>query len=360
MDVQVGVAVIALVASIASAGVSWWGNRRIEGFKAEQDRQNLLLQDTITRAQAAEKARQDEESAEQAALRAYRFEALKRLYTQVQPLMFQMRGALQQARDHAVNLARASRNGNLGAGSESWMRDAEYYLPATMYRFMLPAAYQRLMEEHLALVDLSLDPTTALVYALLGEYARAWRSDYDIAPTFYGTGGYAPVEATAEEPHPVPNAPDGRDARQGLYAGWRDTMVDHLIVEGETPRLLRFGAFVNALQRSRGPMLNAFGPLAEQLQVFEPATRPVQWAILLALGSLAELTDWALAEGPLADPTARWAALARDPEYWKALSFQADPAAERVVAVQKCVIAFVDGALRHAMAVARPLRTQPA
>ncbi len=137
------------------------------------------------------------------------------MYTQVQPLLFQTRGALQQARDHALNLARASRDGHLGAGKDSWMRDANYYLPATMYRFMLPAAYQRMMEQHLALLDLSLDPRMSLVYALLGEYLIAWRSDFDIAATLYGHGAYAPVDPTENAPRPVPTAP----GRAGCAAG---------------------------------------------------------------------------------------------------------------------------------------------
>jgi hypothetical protein len=353
VDIQIIVALIALAGTIGNAIFTWWSSRQNDKFKAEQEQRNLQLQANITAAQAAWQARQDEESAEHAALREYRFEALKRLYTQVQPLLFQMRGALQQARDHALNLARASRDGHLGAGKDSWMRDANYYLPATMYRFMLPAAYQRMMEEHLALVDLSLDPKTSLVYALLGEYLIAWRSDYDIAATLYGPGAYVPVDATENAPRPVPTAPDGQDAWQGLLAGWRDTMVDQLIIEDKTTaRPMRFGAFVNALQDESGTVLQAFAPLAEQLQVFDPASRPVQWAILLILASLAELTEWVLAQNTSVDPAVRWAELAHDQAHWDALSFRPNPSDDAVAKGRACVINFMDTALRRAKAAA--------
>ena len=69
------------------------------------------------------KARLQDETAEKNAFRDYRYDALKHLYEEVQPLLFQLRGPLQQMVDHTQNLARAARSGDLDPGPDNWIRD---------------------------------------------------------------------------------------------------------------------------------------------------------------------------------------------------------------------------------------------
>ncbi len=99
-------------------------------------------------------------------------------------------------------------------------------------------------------------------------------------------------------------------------------------------------------------MLQAFAPLAEQLQVFDPAIRPVQWVILLILASLAELTEWVLAQNTSVDPAERWKELADKQAHWEALSFRPNASDEAVAKCRACVINFTNSALCRAKAAA--------
>jgi hypothetical protein len=91
--------------------VSLVATRSLERFKAEHGRAVALLQGQIQQEQAVQSALLSDANAETQAARQYRFDALKRLYVEVSPLLFQMREPVQQARDQVKNLARAARDG---------------------------------------------------------------------------------------------------------------------------------------------------------------------------------------------------------------------------------------------------------
>jgi hypothetical protein len=275
--------------------------RRLERFKAEHGRALALLQGQIQREQAVQSALLSDANAETQAVRQYRFDALKRLYVEVSPLLFQMREPMQQARDQVKNLARAARDGNLGVGDDSWIVRDDYYSRVTMYRLMLPAVYYRLLQRRLALVDLSLDVRVATIYALLTEYIRALRADFDLARSIYPSTQYRPDRE--------PRSPDGSDVRQGLLAGWRDIIVDALLVKDDYGlRAKRFGEFETEVEieycQPPGPGTTAFQPLWTLLKGFEPKARPVLWALLVALALLSEMIDRVLSSRDITDVVA--------------------------------------------------------
>lgn len=351
MDTTVIVALItaglALIAAVFSALWTAHSSARLEAFKTDQAMKLALLQGNVSAAQAALSARYTDENAERAAQRDYRYEALKHLYTEVQPLLFQMRGPLRQASDHLLNLARASREGDLGRGPASWWLQGSYYLNATMYRFTLPAAYHRLMGSHLALIDVSLDRKTALVYALLDEYVRAWRADFDLADLIYGKGVYKAID------NPV--AADGHDAQQGLFAGHRDEMIDLFLVGKDNDlRARRFGEFETAMRDHDNAATIA--PLKTILIGSAPAQRPVLWAILLILGSLAEVIEWVLQQGGVPDPLEKGRAMAEDDVRWRNLSHATDVNQKDVAAMRDLVTKYMQDALDRVVKAAPPGR----
>jgi len=101
------------------------------------------------------KAELEESQAERKAQRDYRYDAIKRLYTDLQPLLFQLSELCESAYGHTRSLARTARNGNLGTGADSWWVGNDYYLISTVYRLLVPLAVVELMHRQLTLVDLS-------------------------------------------------------------------------------------------------------------------------------------------------------------------------------------------------------------
>lgn len=230
---------------------------------------------------------------EAAARRAYEYEALKRLYTEVEPLLFQVESAAAGARDRALNLARAARSGAL-AGEKSWLGEESYYLVSTLHALMRPAIYFRLLERRITSIDLSLDPSKAIVFALLREYERALGADFDLAQQ-------APAlvyDPNAESELPIEGA--GR-FRQGLVAGRRETAIEALIAReaGEQPRAKSFGELERGL--ANDPALQPdLLPIIAILKNFSPAERPVFWRIVILQAVLARLILAVLeAEGPV-------------------------------------------------------------
>jgi hypothetical protein len=283
--------------------------RSVERFKAEHGRALALLQGQIQGEQAVQSALLSDANAETQAARQYRFDALKRLYVEVSPLLFQVREPVQQARDQVKNLARAARDGNLGAGDDSWIARDDYYSRVTMYRLMQPAVYYRLLQRRLALVDLSLDARVATIYALLTEYIRALCADFELARSIYPSTPYRPDNEQ--------RSPDGSDMRQGLLAGWRDIIVDALLVKDDDGlRAKRFGEIETELEIKNGQRLEpttiALQPLWTLLKDFEPLGRPVLWALLVVLALLSEMVDRVLWSRDLIDVVALGRAVAAD------------------------------------------------
>src|SRR3954447_7652784 len=61
----------------------------------------------------------------------YRYDAIKQLYTDLQPLFFQLSELCESAYLHTRGISRAARQGRLGAGPQSWWR-GDYYLRSTV------------------------------------------------------------------------------------------------------------------------------------------------------------------------------------------------------------------------------------
>lgn len=219
---------------------------------------------------------------EAAARRAYEYDALKRLYTEVEPLMFQVEGAAAGARDRAINLARAARQGAL-EGERSWLAEEGYYLISSAHALLRPAGCYRLLERRITSIDLSLDPTKAIVFALLREYERALGADFDLGQT----NPQLVYDPNADSELPIDS---GGRFRQGMVAGRREVCIDALIVRepGEQPRVCSFGELERGLTDT--PQIKAaLAPYVAILKGFSPTTRPVAWRIILVQAVLARL-----------------------------------------------------------------------
>jgi len=216
---------------------------------------------------------------ERNAQRDYRYEAMKRLYTDLQPLLFQLAELCESAYLHTRGLARTARNGNLGAGPESWLDDPEddYYLLSTVYRVLVPVAVIDLMRRRLTFVDLTVDEELAEQYRFARALASTWNSGFDIAgkdPRLE----YRPHDRDA--PSLAAEAP-GVYGLQHLYAGEVDAVVSCLVVADPDGRVRprTYGEFEQAHRQPDAR--DRVAPAVELFTAFHPRTHPVLWRMLV-------------------------------------------------------------------------------
>jgi hypothetical protein len=228
------------------------------------------------------KAELSESQAERKAQRDYRYDAIKRLYTDLQPLLFQLSELCDSAYQHTRGLARTARNGDLGAGPESWLVSDEYYLLSTVYRLLVPVAVVQLMQRRLTFVDLSVNEELREQYRFARALVRTWNSGFDIAgkkPELT----YKPHDR--EAPARVVGQPDVYGL-QHLYAGQVDRIATCLVISEADGRLrqLTYGEFEDLYKK--GTAQESAAPAVELFRAFHPRTSPVLWRMLVVQSHL--------------------------------------------------------------------------
>jgi hypothetical protein len=227
------------------------------------------------------KAELAESQAERNAQRDYRYEAIKRLYTDLQPLLFQLSEVSGSAYKHTRGLARTARNGQLGTGPDSWLHD-KYYLLSTVYRLLVPVAVVTLISRRLTLVDLSLDDELRSQYRFAHALAGTWNSGFDLAekePALPYKPHHRDAEALAVEQPSVYGL-------QHLFAGQIDQIVTCLLVADPDGRVRHrtYGEFEDAFKA--GSISNQVAPAVKLLSTFHPRTHPVLWRMLVVQAHL--------------------------------------------------------------------------
>ena len=212
-----------------------------------------------------------------AARRAYEYEARKRLYSQVEPLLFHLHESLEEAHYRVRSLARTSRSGNLRGGRASWLGGDGYYLRSTMYKLVLPVVHFRLMQRRVTFVDLTLDDSIGLRYKLMKLYVRSFTDDFTLA-------NFQP--AIAYNPNVDHGTGVRAEPRQALVLGDLENVADLLIVGADdSARAMQFGEFEALLDAT--PRNESLGELVAMFLHFSPESRPVLARLLMAQACLA-------------------------------------------------------------------------
>jgi hypothetical protein len=226
------------------------------------------------------KAQLSNEAAERAARRDYEYEALKRLYAEVEPIRFQLVEASESAASFIEGLARRSTKKEI-PGS---LPDGNYLSLATIYTLLLPAACFRILSRQVTLVDLQLSPPIHLQYLIAKHCYLAFTHDAMIARiagllyTPYSEGWQTLRET---DPHTF--------RRQGFALGRLDNALDELIHPlGDRVRLLSFGEWEAKMYASRkdpdgrfAHYNSALGAAVDLFADFDINSRPVLWRILV-------------------------------------------------------------------------------
>jgi hypothetical protein len=232
------------------------------------------------------KAELADEASVRNARRTYEFDARKRLFSQLGPLLFQLFEATEGSYYRVVSLVRTQKLDHLGRGEKSWL-DAfgHYYFNSTIYRLFLPIVIYRLIQRSTTFVELNLDDHIQTKYSLLKLSYFAFTDHFVLAQEQPALPYDPDVKnwKTAREDNPALHW------RQGLTIGRLDHLIDSTIVtEGDVRRPMNFGEFENAVLNN-ATFQSAFNPVADIFHGFSFDSRPVLARTLLAHAYLMRL-----------------------------------------------------------------------
>jgi hypothetical protein len=208
------------------------------------------------------------------ARRDYEYDAHKRLYSECEPLLFQLAELAEHAYHRIYSLARTSKRGDL----PDWLDGDGYYLRSTMYKLMAPLVVFRLIQQRLTFVDLSLDFQIANQYRLLKLLYLTFTDSFDFAKVSPEINYDPDIDDWKLERQNN----EKKYWRQGMYLGVLDNSIDALIVTAENgnARLKTYGEFDTDFGTRASATRNSFMTFADILDKFHPKTRPVFWRML--------------------------------------------------------------------------------
>lgn len=209
------------------------------------------------------RAEVEEGGRERDAQRDYEYDARKRLYSEVQPLFFQLGEAAGASFDCIRHLQ--------GFRAFRLMEEVDSSLTINAtYRLLAPLAIVRLIQRRLTAVDLRLDPALRAQYLVAREMLYTFTQGEEIARL-------APALAYTWT----------GDDRQHLLPARQEVVVGRLMVaEGDAARCVSYPEF-EARYLQDGGLREATLPVREWLCGANPRTKPVLWRSLVIQGYLA-------------------------------------------------------------------------
>jgi len=186
---------------------------------------------------------------EEAAERAYRFEARKRLYSEVGPLRFQLIDASIRFRKRIRSFVREPYSTKIQG----------YFGRSLLYRIGRVLAVTELIERKIAHADFSVDPAMVILLRFRGQVFKALSS------------GDVPLD------HPDV---DWTNQREHIFRDQLPVIAVSMVVEDPMERVTRFDEFINHLDRDHGTYLQ---PLARLVDQFDLTRTPIFWLRLLAM-----------------------------------------------------------------------------
>ena len=231
------------------------------------------------RSKLAAVVRQSEEEREarkgvRDARRAYEFDARKRLYQDLEPLLYQGSEAAQSIFNRIANIARSASRGHLGDQEASWLAagNSGYYRVSLLHRFTSFWALHQIASRRFTHVDQSLDAAVGRRMSVQAVLFEILSDDFHLA----------------EAEPPILYNPHVEDVPQGLARGYIDSAASFLISsdESDSARILDLGEFTEKIETENGIRSEAVENLSTIFDNFHPATHPVLWRCLVACAAL--------------------------------------------------------------------------
>jgi len=201
----------------------------------------------------------------------YEYDARRRLYAELQPVLFQLADrsarALERIQTSVVSGSREGSilwRGRLGSG---WREDP-YHMTATVWDLVAPLALLRILQQKLTSVDLSVDSTIGWQYVLAQGLYNSW------------TAG----NALAREHPEIEYDDDERQTRQHLLSGPLEHAVDLLVPLAHDGGSSRYTPISYSEFRSRffdEEFDYVFSAFSIPLTDLHPSSKRALWRILL-------------------------------------------------------------------------------
>lgn len=252
-----GTIIAAIIAALTSVG----GIIVTQHFGRKNQNTLLSLQEQTEMKKIKENARVD-----------YEYQALKRLYTEVEPILFQFVDYSESAYRRIRGLAINAKNGELDPDHGFLSINDSDYMASTIYRLICPISVCKVLQTKITnRIDFQVDPSVKLIYSLVKGLYPSFTSDYG---------------AASAEPSilydPYVSAPQEKSRLQGIPIKRLDELAGLLLVKERKNelRIMSFGEFTSNFFSSnpKPPVLEEFTNLFLK---FHPSTNPVLWRILL-------------------------------------------------------------------------------
>ncbi len=206
----------------------------------------------------------------------YENEARKRLYSEFEPLIFELLETAAEALARIRSLAWAARDGDL----PQWlsMSRNQYYCASTMYYLLAPVAVYKLMRRRLTVIDMNMDQNIARRYQIAKQLATSFSHPFDFARRL----DYEPHN---EDWKTLRIEDQAKYWQQGVSSGRVDAAAESLIVRDHEPdgalRIRSIGDFESEFVKPGSVVAKAFAIVWDVFNGFHPATRPVLWRMLV-------------------------------------------------------------------------------
>jgi hypothetical protein len=271
----VATVVAALVTGILSVFIKHRADKSIETLRGEQSRLLEDLRSKYSRENRLTEARLD-----------YEYEARKRLYDEVEPILFSAHFAARSTRGRLNAFVDRLREGYISRDKrKSWMAD-RYYQRSTVYRIFLPIVLHRLLLRKLSQLDVTLEPVIGRKFMTLSIYPDILVDHFDLANVANFDIPYDPyAEPTKEQLEHKP----GEFKFQGLVRGEVERLVSAMIVsDPKGPAPIEWFQFEIGLDEKKADLDSAYHPVRKILTGFHPHTHPVVWRAFIAFLLLSE------------------------------------------------------------------------
>jgi hypothetical protein len=204
----------------------------------------------------------------------YEYNALKILYQNFEPILFNFSESCDSAALRIIDLADNAKGGNLAQWLTPKWREGRYLYESTYY-LLAPMAVFKLLQKRLTLVDLKLDQHINLKYLIAKEIYYTFTQHRELAKIKHELK-YEPKE---EEPK------ESKHYYQGISPSTLELITDGLIEGNSVISLSRFlEKLGNIFSDYKQPDEKEAALLRfiKRFDGFHPNTRPIFWRILLS------------------------------------------------------------------------------
>ena len=217
----------------------------------------------------------------------YEYDARKRLYKEVEPIIFAAHLAAASVRARLLPMVERLRCDDISLDSKkNWFAIDAYYLRSTAYRIFLPMVFESILSKRISQYDFALEPLIGRKYMALAVFQDIPTGDFDLAQIVERKLPYEPYADVSEKER---KAEVAKYKFQGIVRGDVQRFTALMTsTAGENPLPLEWYQFEQELENEKSALARAFVPIQNTLFNFHPVTHPVVWRAIIAYVLLAE------------------------------------------------------------------------